>query len=150
MDSQAPNAIAAEWIPRSGLFSEKAVIKREVFYKSSRFDIYVEDGDRRAFIEVKGVTLEQDGIAMFPDAPTERGIKHLRELSEALDEGYETFALFVIQMKGIRLFRPNDQTHKAFGDTLRAARAAGVRVLAVDCSVTPDSVTADKIIDTDI
>ncbi len=150
MDSQAPNAIAAEWIPRSGLFSENAVIKREVFYKSSRFDIYVEDGERRAFIEVKGVTLEQDGIAMFPDAPTERGIKHLRELSEAHSEGYESFVLFIIQMKGIRLFRPNDQTHKAFGDTLRAARAAGVRVLAVDCLVTPDSVTADKLINTDI
>ncbi len=150
MDSQAPNAIAEEWLPLSGLFSDKAVIKREVFYKSSRFDFYVEDGERKAFIEVKGVTLEDDGVAMFPDAPTERGIKHLCELADAHSHGYEAYVLFIIQMKDIRLFRPNDITHKAFGDTLRDVKKAGVRVLAVDCVVTPNGAVADKFIDTDV
>ena len=147
MDSQAPNTIAEEWLPLSGLFSDRATVKREVFYKSSRFDLYVEDGDRKAFIEVKGVTLESNGIAAFPDAPTERGIKHLRELTEALADGYEAYALFIIQMKGVYTFRPNDTTHKAFGDALRAASAAGVKILAVDCAVTPNSVIADKLIE---
>ena len=150
LDSQAPNSIAEEWLPHSGLFSENAVIKREVFYKSSRFDIYVEDGERKAFIEIKGVTLEADGIAKFPDAPTERGIKHLCELVDAHANGYEAYVLFVIQMKDVHLFQPNDSTHKAFGDALRAAKEAGVRILAVDCKVTPDSAVADELIDTKI
>ncbi|MBO5755298.1 MAG: DNA/RNA nuclease SfsA, partial [Clostridia bacterium] len=89
MDSALPNAVAAEWLPTSGLFSPMASIKREVTFGKSRFDLYIEDGERHAFIEVKGVTLEKDGVAYFPDAPTERGVKHLYELAEAVKQGYE-------------------------------------------------------------
>lgn len=143
MDSQIPNGVACEWLAASGLFSDSARIRREVTHKSSRFDIYVEDGERKAFIEVKGVTLEEDGIAMFPDAPTERGVKHLRELTECIGEGYEAYILFVIQMKGVRELRPNDKTHKAFGDALRRAAEAGVGIMAIDCNVTPDTIEAN-------
>ena len=94
-------------------------------------------------MEVKGVTLETDGMAMFPDAPTERGIKHLHGLEKAVQEGYEAYVLFVIQMKGVHGFRPNDTTHPAFGDALRAAARAGVHVLAYDCTITPDTMTVD-------
>lgn len=143
MDAQAPNAVAAEWLPRSGLFSPSATFRREVTFGASRFDLYVEDGERRAFVEVKGVTLEEGGIARFPDAPTERGVKHLRELCAAVEAGYEAFLLFVVQMKEITAVVPNDEMHRAFGEALRAAAAAGVRLLAVDCNVTPDTLTAD-------
>lgn len=144
MDSQVPNDAAAEWLPRSGLFSEQAVIRREVTYGDSRFDVYVEDGECKAFLEVKGVTLEQDGVAMFPDAPTERGVKHLHELCKAVDDGYECYLLLVIQMKDIRLFRPNTATHPAFAKALQTAAARGVHILAMDCVVTPDSMVIDK------
>lgn len=143
MDSQIPNEVAAEWL-RGNLFSEKALVRREVTFGTSRFDFYIEDSCRRVFLEVKGVTLEKDGVALFPDAPTERGVKHLHELVSCLDEGYEAFVLFVIQMKGPVLFRPNDVMHKAFGDALRLAHAKGVKVLAVDCQVTPDSLTISE------
>ena len=140
MDSQVPNQIAFEWLPKSGLFSKKAKIRREVTFGNSRFDLYVEDGERKAFIEVKVVTLENDGIAMFPDAPTERGVKHLNELVSCLEEGYEAYILFVVQMKGVKLFKPNDVTHRAFGDALRDADKSGVNVLAYDCIVTEESI----------
>ena len=146
MDSQVPNDVAAEWIPRSGLFSDKAVLRREVKWGSSRFDFYIEDGERRAFLEVKGVTLEDGGVAMFPDAPTERGIKHIRELISAVGEGYEAYVLFVVQMKGVSCVRPNDVTHPEFGEALRHAKSAGVHVLAVDCAVTNDSIAADGLV----
>lgn len=144
MDSQIPNDVVQEWLKKGGLFSEKAVIRREVKYGDSRFDFYVEDGERKAFLEVKGVTLEKEGVASFPDAPTERGIKHLRELMKCKEEGYEAYVLFVIQMKGVHTFRPNDERHKAFGDALREAKAKGVEVVVVDCIVTPDSLKIDK------
>lgn len=140
MDSQLPNSVAAEWL-KGGLFSENAVIRREVTYGRSRFDFYIEDGGRRIFLEVKGVTLEKEGLALFPDAPTERGVKHIEELIAALDEGYEGYLLFVIQMKEVFAFSPNDEMHGAFGDALRKAQKAGVKVLAVNSLVTPDSVT---------
>ncbi len=143
MDSQAPNEAVGEWLPKSGLFSPAAVLRREVTYGDSRFDFFVEDGERRAFLEVKGVTLEQDGVAMFPDAPTQRGVKHLRELATAVPAGYEAYVLFVVQMKEIAVLRPNDGTHPAFGEALRQAAAAGVKVLAVDCAVTPESMEMD-------
>jgi len=146
MDSQVPNDVAAEWIPRSGMFSDEAVIRREVKWGDSRFDFYIEDGDRRAFLEVKGVTLESGGVAMFPDAPTERGIKHIRELISAVGEGYEAYVLFVVQMKGVSCVRPNDVTHPEFGEALRQAKSAGVHVLAVDCAVTNDSIAADGLV----
>ena len=153
MDSQAPNAIAAEWLPLSGLFHEDAVIRREVTYGASRFDFCIENADGQggvAYLEVKGCTLEREGIALFPDAPTERGVKHLRELAALAGQGVSAYVLFVIQMKGIHLFRPNDETHKAFGDALREASAAGVRILAVDCRVAPGIVTADEYIPVDL
>ena len=143
MDSQVPNTVAEEWLRGGGLFSREAKIRREVKWGDSRFDFYIEDGDRRAFLEVKGVTLEYDGVAMFPDAPTERGVKHIRELTRGVGEGYEAYILFVIQMHGMREMRPNDATHPEFGEALRTASAAGVNVLAVECVVTPDSIVAE-------
>ncbi|MBO5214103.1 MAG: DNA/RNA nuclease SfsA [Clostridia bacterium] len=146
MDSQAANDIALEWLKKGVLFSPDAAIRREVFYGGSRFDFYVEDGNRKAFVEVKGVTLETDGVAAFPDAPTVRGVKHLRELTASLQDGYEAYVLFVIQMKEISVLHPNDETHKEFGDALRSAASSGVRVLAVDCNVIPGEVVADALI----
>ena len=144
IDSQAPNKIIEEWLKKGKIFSKKAVIKREFTYKKSRFDFYVEDGKRKAFIEVKGVTLERDGIAYFPDAPTERGVKHIQELQSSLKEGFEAYIIFVIQMKNVKELRPNDVTHKAFGDALRKASKAGVKILALDCIIKPDSIIADQ------
>ncbi len=143
MDAQAPNDVAEEWLRDGNFVSPDAVIRREVTRGDSRFDFYLEDGDRRIYLEVKGVTLERDGTASFPDAPTERGVKHLEGLIRAAGEGYEAALLFVVQMKGVREVRPNDATHPAFGEALRRAAAAGVRVMAVDCAVTPDGMTAD-------
>lgn len=144
MDSQIVNDVAGEWLPKSGLFSSGAVIRREVTHGNSRFDFYVEDGDRRAFVEVKGCTLEKEGHALFPDAPTERGVKHIGELIECKKRGYEAYILFIIAMKGVEVFSPNDAMHKAFGEALRRAEAADVKILAVDCSVEPDRVFADS------
>lgn len=144
MDSQIPNAAVEEWLRKGELFSEQAVIRREYTYGESRFDFRIEDKGRTAFLEVKGVTLENGGIASFPDAPTERGVKHIHELIRARKEGFDAYILFVIQMKEIRELRPNDVTHRAFGDALRLAQAEGVNILAYDCIVTPDSITIDE------
>lgn len=144
IDSQIPNAVTEEWLKNGNLFSQEAIIKREVTYKKSRFDFYIEDGKRKIFLEVKGCTLENNGIATFPDAPTERGVKHINELINCLNDGYEAYILFVIQMKGIKYFTPNDFTHKVFGDTLRNAQNKGVKVLAYDCIVTENSIKIDK------
>ncbi len=141
MDAQAPNQVFAEWA-RSGAFVPGLTLLRgEKTWGSSRFDFYFESGERRGFVEVKGVTLEEGGAAFFPDAPTERGVKHLGELMACREAGYETYLCFVIQMEGIRHFSPNDRTHPAFGEALRRAAAAGVGLLAYDCRVTPDSLT---------
>lgn len=144
MDSQITNDVAFEWLKNGNLFSKNAKIRREVTHNKSRFDFYIEDGNRKIFLEVKGCTLEQDGIAMFPDAPTERGVKHIEELIDCLEEGFEAYILFVIQMKGVKVFKPNDNTHKAFGDALRKAYKSGVRILAYDTVVTPNSIKIDK------
>lgn len=146
MDSQIPNDVAEEWLKECDLFSKNAVIKREFTYNKSRFDFYIEDGSRKAFLEVKGVTLENDGVASFPDAPTERGVKHINELVEAVKEGYEAYILFVIQMKGVNLFVPNDLTHKDFGDALRNAQKSGVKIIAVDSIIEPDSIRIDGFV----
>ena len=146
MDSQVPNDVVEEWLKSGALFSKDATIRREFTYNKSRFDFYIEDNAHKAFLEVKGVTLENDGVASFPDAPTERGIKHINELVSAIKEGYEAYILFVIQMKGVYKFTPNDITHKAFGDALRNAQKAGVKVLAVDCIVSPDKISIDNMI----
>lgn len=145
MDSAAPNKAAGEYLRK--LFGERAVIKPEKPYGQSRIDFYIESGKDKWLIEVKGVTLEEKGIALFPDAPTERGVKHLKELTAAVKEGYKCMVLFVVQMKGIRAFMPNDSTHPEFGRALRAARKAGVEVKAVDCLVSADSMVIDKEIE---
>ena len=144
MDSQIPNDVVVEWLKKGNLFSENAIIKREVFYNKSRFDFYIEDGERKIFLEVKGVTLENDGVASFPDAPTERGIKHINELVECISDGYEAYVVFVIQMKGIDYFTPNYITHPEFGEALKIAYGKGVKILAFDCIVTDDSIALDK------
>ena len=140
MDSQIPNKVVEEWIKKGNLFPDATLIKPETTYKQSRFDLYIEEGERKIFIEVKGVTLENDGVVKFPDAPTERGIKHLNELCEAVKDGYEAYVFFVIQMKGVKYFTPNIKTHAAFGDALRNAQKQGVHILAYDCKVTKDSI----------
>jgi len=140
MDSQIPNKVVEEWIRKGNLFPDAALIKPETTYKQSRFDLYLEEGERKIFIEVKGVTLEQDGVVKFPDAPTERGVKHLNELCEAVKDGYEAYVFFVIQMKGVKYFTPNMKTHAAFGEALRNAQEQGVHILAYDCKVTKDSI----------
>ena len=150
MDSQIPNDAAAEWLPVSGLFSEIAVIRREFTHGDSRVDFYVEDGARKAFIEVKGCTLEAGGVALFPDAPTERGVKHLRHLIRAASGGYEAYVLIVIQMKDVSVFRPNEATDPAFAQALREAKEAGVKIIAMDCLVRPDEMRIDSPIKTEV
>ncbi len=150
MDSQIPNAAAAEWLPRSGLFPQDAVIRREVTRGRSRFDFSITAAGQTTWLEVKGVTLEQDGIALFPDAPTERGVKHLKELTDACRSGDGGCVLFVIQMKGVRRFLPHDAMHKDFGDALRTAAAHGVKILAMDCIVTPESIRIDRPVTVDL
>lgn len=164
MDSQAPNQAAAEWVAKGGLnewlqnhgamegpgsptnmpIHSISSIRREVVYGGSRFDLAFLLNSKQAFMEVKGVTLEQDGLASFPDAPTERGVKHVEELIRAAKEGHPAFLLFVIQMKGIRAFTPNRSTHPAFADALQQAAASGVHLLAYDCLVTEHSMHLDK------
>lgn len=139
MDSQAPNGAVKEWLQAGNLFSKNAVIYSEKTYGESRFDFYIEDGERKAFVEVKGVTLEENGVCRFPDAPTERGVKHIRELIKCRSDGYEAYILFVIQLSPVKYLEPNDVTHKAFGDALREAAKAGVHVMARDCKITIDS-----------
>lgn len=146
IDSQRANDTAEEWLKKHILFSENAKIRREVTYKNSRFDFYIEDGKRKAYLEVKGCTLERGEVAYFPDAPTLRGVKHIGELCECIKDGFEAYILFVIQMKGVKKLCPNDETHKEFGDALRNAKASGVKVIAVDCLTTPDSVFADTFV----
>ena len=138
MDSQAPNIAAGEWL-RAGGLGEIENLKAETVHGDSRFDFSFDLDGRRCFLEVKGVTLENDGVCAFPDAPTERGAKHLRGLTEAAREGYGAFVLFVIQMSDVKYLHPNDGTDPAFGTALREAAEAGVTVIAMDCAVTEDS-----------
>ena len=145
MDSQAPNKAAAEFIPR--LYDNVSLVKPEAKHGDSRYDFYIEAGERRIFMEVKGVTLEESGTALFPDAPTQRGVKHLRGLMNCIEEGYEAAVLFVIQMKGVHEFRTNVRTHPEFGEALRSAAEAGVQIYAMDCRVTPDEMTIDAPVD---
>ena len=147
MDSQAPNQVAAEWLKKKEEISD---VKREVTYGASRFDLAFAVNGKPAFMEVKGVTLEKEGVAMFPDAPTQRGIKHLHELSEATCHGYEAYVLFVIQMKGVTRFTPNMETHPEFGQALKEASAAGVHILAYDCVVTENGLEIDQPVLVDI
>ena len=136
MDSQAPNRAVGEWLHQGGL-GQIENIKPETTFGDSRFDFsFIKDG-RLCFLEVKGVTLENDGVCAFPDAPTVRGAKHLRELTRLYKEGYSTYVLFVIQMQDAKYLHPNDATDPEFGKALREAATAGVEVLVYDCTVTP-------------
>ena len=139
MDAQAPNRVFAEWASAGGFIPEVQKIQPEYRYGDSRLDFCLESAAGRHLVEVKGVTLEEGGEARFPDAPTERGVKHIRELQRAKQEGLQATLLFVVQMEGIRSVRPNDETHPAFGQALREAAKCGVQVLAYGCRVTPDS-----------
>ena len=139
MDSQAPNQVFGEWARGGGFRSDLRKLQSETTYGNSRFDFYWESSEKRGFVEVKGVTLEEDGVVLFPDAPTQRGIKHLEELVAAKAAGYDAAVCFVIQMEGVKCFRPNDRTHPEFGAALRKAAQAGVEILAVDCTVERDS-----------
>ena len=143
MDSQAPNIAAGEWLAASGLGQIEA-LRPETFHGDSRYDFsFVKDG-KTCFLEVKGVTLENDGICAFPDAPTQRGAKHLRGLTQAAKEGFGAYVLFVIQMTDVKYLHPNDSTDPEFGQALREAAANGVQVLAVDCHVTKDTMVIGK------
>lgn len=135
IDSQAPNKVVKEWLEKQ----EYTLIKPEYTYGDSRIDFYMEKGEQKYLMEVKGCTLEVDGIGYFPDAPTERGIKHLHELSRAAKEGFICYAAFVIQMEGIKEVRANVATHAEFGKALEEAKAAGVQVLCLECRVTEDT-----------
>lgn len=140
VDSQVTNEVAAEWIQKKILFPDLTYIKREVKYGDSRFDIYIEHGDKKAFIEVKGVTLEENGIARFPDAPTTRGVKHVGELIKCMDDGYEAYIMFVIQMPDIKGFEPAREIQPEFAQVLNDAHQKGVGILAYGCDMTPDSI----------
>lgn len=143
MDSQAPNKVVREALENGVIqlpeMAKLTLIRPETVFGDSRFDFYIEDENgKKGFIEVKGVTLENDGIAAFPDAPTERGVKHINELIAAKNSGYYAYILFVVQMSDMKYLIPNDDTHKAFGDALRYARSSGVNVLAYECEVEPN------------
>jgi sugar fermentation stimulation protein A len=155
MDSQAPNTVAKEWLNSGDAhldgLSNLVIVKGEQTFGKSRFDFYVkDDSGREGYLEVKGVTLENDGVVSFPDAPTERGVKHINELVEAKKQGYYAGILFVVQMDGVSLFTPNDITHRAFGDALRKAKESGVEIIAKTCKVTPDSLEISKNIPIDL
>ena len=149
MDSQAPNKVAAEWISNNNAyFPNLTLLKPEYTLGDSRFDFYAEYEDtdelhHKSLIEVKGCTLEKDGAALFPDAPTLRGLKHVRELTTFSKSGdYECMVLIIVQMKGCKFFTPNRETHPDFADALKEAKAAGVKIIAVECDVTPDTLLA--------
>lgn len=142
MDAAAPNAVFGQWLLEGGPGFVPALLRPETRHGDSRFDFYFEHEHRRVFAEVKGVTLEEAGVVRFPDAPTERGVKHLRGLVRCVREGFEAWAVFIIQMKGVKYFEPNRASHPAFADALLAAREAGVRLLALDCHVTENAIRA--------
>lgn len=145
MDSNAPNKVVAEWLKAGGLYRDISLVRPETSFGNSRFDFYIENTSGvKAFIEVKGVTLENGNVAAFPDAPSERAVKHVEELIEAHEQGYETYIIFVVQMRDISRVEPNWDTHPAFGKALQRARSAGVHLLAYDCLVGKDSLEINE------
>jgi len=150
VDSSAPNRLFKEAVEEGSLvlpgIGDVQQVKGEVGFGSSRLDFFIKGSLRDAFAEVKGVTLEQNGVARFPDAPTERGIKHLNELTHAVDSGYAAFAVFIIKFQGARSFSPNWDTHPEFGFALKKAREHGVEIIAVECCVVPDEICCDKTV----
>lgn len=137
IDSQAPNNVFGEWVSGGGFINNLSLIKPECKYRNSRFDFYMEVDKRKIFAEIKGVTLEENGIVMFPDAPTERGVKHIKELCECIVDGYEAYIFFIIQMNHCRFFTPNRITHPEFADVLIEAEKKGVNIRALNCIVKP-------------
>jgi sugar fermentation stimulation protein A len=143
IDSQVPNRVFHEWLETTGLIEKISLIKAESKYENSRFDFYVETTDKRKiFVEIKGVTLEINNVALFPDAPTGRGVKHILELCKSLEEGFEAYIVFIVQMKDVLYFTPNKKTHKEFYDVLKIAYNKGVKVFAIDTKITRNSITA--------
>ena len=147
IDSQAPNKVFQEWLVGSDFWPDIKFIKHECRYQESRLDFYLETGSRKIFTEVKGVTLENNGVVLFPDAPTERGIKHVNELCCAVSEGFEAYLVFIIQMKDVLYFSPNWETHPAFGEGMINAAQQGVKIIALDCEVSADSITARDFVE---
>lgn len=144
MDSQAPNKAVGEWLREKMPFGGGFSVYPEKKYGNSRFDFYLESQDRKIFMEVKGCTLEKDGVVLFPDAPTLRGVKHIEELSHCLDEGYESYIMILVQMSDVKYFTPNYDTHPELGEALEKASRKGVKILCYDCNVTHDSMTVGK------
>lgn len=147
MDSTAPNVVFGEWVKDGGFFKDVTFVKPEYTYKNSRFDFYIETVTKKILVEVKGVTLEDDGVVMFPDAPTERGTKHVNELCKALADGYESYIFFVIQMEKCKVFTPNIKTDKKFSEALKNANDMGVNVFAVCCNVGKDFLEIKDFVD---
>jgi len=146
MDSQAPNKVVGEWLLENDVadFQNITQMKPEAKYRSSRFDFYLERSEKKIYVEVKGVTLEVNGVAKFPDAPSLRGVRHIQELICAKEEGFEAYVIFVVKMKGIDYFTPNHETHPEFREALIRAEEKGVKLLAYDCIVKPDELKIDK------
>ncbi len=152
IDSQAPNKVVSEALQSGAILlpgmNSLEIIKGEHVYGNSRLDFYTEDVcGQKGLVEVKGVTLEKNGTAMFPDAPTQRGLRHVEELCKAASCGYQSYIIFVIQMSGVSLFMPNYKTHPSFGEALKKAASCGVHILCYDCLVTPDSIAVYSPID---
>ncbi len=144
MDSQAPNKAVGEWLQKGELFPDVKIIKPEMTFGNSRIDFYIETTEDKILMEVKGVTLEQDGVVLFPDAPSERAVKHVYELIEAVKEGYRAYIMLVVQMTDVAYFTPNRETHPAFADALLEAKRAGVNIIAYDCRIEADSMVLQK------
>lgn len=141
IDSQVPNTVFEEYVGAGHFLPGVLKIKREATYGNSRLDFYIETKDKQIYVEIKGATLEVEGKTMFPDAPTERGIKHINELIKAVEAGYDAYIIFVVQMAGTHSYSPNRKMHPEFAHALKVAHEAGVNILALECVVTPDSLT---------
>ena len=150
MDSSAPNKVFGEWIKNGDFFKNVEYVKPECKYKNSRFDFYIEADGKKNFVEVKGVTLENDGVVSFPDAPTDRGVKHLLELVDAHNNGYGAYVFFIIQMENCRYFMPNKIQHPLFAETLKYAVECGVEARALKCMVTPTELIANNFVDIEL
>lgn len=144
MDSNAPNTAVGIWLSKGDLINNPTLVRAETKYGNSRFDFYVESEKEKAFIEVKGVTLEQNGVVMFPDAPTQRGVKHINELVKCIADGYKAYLVLVIQMENVEYFTPNKDTDPEFAQAIKMACNAGVTVLAMDCHVTTNNMEINK------
>lgn len=150
IDSQIPNYVVIEALKNKKIDELRDIyyLKQEIKYKNSRFDVYFEkENGKKGFIEIKGVTLEEDGIVKFPDAPSERAIKHINELIEAKQEGYDAYIFFIIQMKGVKYFEPNKKTHFDFYEALKSAKSIGLNILAYDCNVFPDEINLNSYVE---